>query len=144
MCTFQRRRYFTADACVQMVREHLLQTASEQAAEITAYCFMPDHLHVLAEGSTETADLISLATMFRNRSGTTYRRRSGGRLWQEGYFDRVLRNSEATYDVVRYIIANPVRAGLCHEAASYPYSGSSRYSLDDLTASVHWEPRSLG
>jgi REP element-mobilizing transposase RayT len=36
----------------------------------------------------------------------------GDRLWQRYGFERVLRDDEATLDVARYILRNPVRAGL--------------------------------
>jgi hypothetical protein len=31
-------------------------------------------------------------------------------LWQEGYFDRVLREEDDVFDVARYVLKNPVRA----------------------------------
>jgi hypothetical protein len=36
----------------------------------------------------------------------------------KGYFDRVLRDEEATLDVVSYIVLNPVKAGLCDERSA--------------------------
>jgi hypothetical protein len=65
-------------------------------------------------------------------------------LWQEGFFDRSLREQDATFDVVSYILENPIRAGLSADAVSYPYAGSRRYSLDEIAASVQWRPDSLG
>jgi hypothetical protein len=53
-------------------------------------------------------------------------------LWQDGYFDRVLRHEEATLDVLRYIILNPVRGGLCTDPTEYALVGSGRYSVSDL------------
>ena len=61
-------------------------------------------------------------------------------LWQEGYFDRALRDQEATLDVVSYIVLNPVRAGLCARAADYPYLGSSRYNMAELMTATEWRP----
>ena len=144
MCTFERRKRFTSAECVCLVRDQLLTSAREQTAELVAYCFMPDHLHALVEGCSETSDLIRMASVFRRRSGLRCRRQSGSSLWQEGYYDRVLRDDESTYDVASYIIGNPVRAGLCQDVTAYAYSGSDRYSLVDVAAMVQWKPRSLG
>jgi len=72
--------------------------------------------------------------MFRQRSGHRYRRQFGSRIWQEGYYDRVLREEDDTLEIARYIAANPVRAGLCQDAREYPYLGSSCYSLDVLVS----------
>jgi putative transposase len=97
---------------------------------------MPDHLHLLIEGCAPSADVRMWAGGFRQRTGYAYRRLCGTRLWQDGYFDRVLRDEERTFDVVRYVIENPVRAGLCADARRYPFSGSGRYALDDLVDSI--------
>src|SRR5207248_7568715 len=134
MCTFQRRRYFDDASLVTLVRTHLLQAMDKRDGETTAYCFMPDHLHALTIGASDGFNARHSADVFRRQSAYFFRRAGHGRLWQEGYYDRVLRAEEATPAVVRYIVENPVRAGLCHEAAAYPFSGSSKYSLQELIA----------
>jgi len=144
MCTFRRRTDFACAETVDLVRRELLRTAEEYDVEIIAYCFMPDHLHLLIAGRSERADLKTFAVVFRQKAGYHYRRTRGERLWQEGFFDRILRHADSTFDVVSYILANPIRAGLSADAVSYPYSGSSRYSLAEIATSVQWRPDSLG
>jgi len=136
MCTFERRAYFTDNRTVDVIRAELLRTASAYDVEVIAYCFMPDHLHVVIEGMTENADLLKFTAMFRQRSGHRYRQLHNGYLWQEGYVDRSLRKDEATLDVVTYIVANPLRAGLCRDVREYPFVGSSRYSLEEMIDSL--------
>ena len=144
MCTFDRETHFTNRELVETMRGQLLHTTDEYAVEVIAYCFMPDHLHMLWTGSTETSDLKRCAGRFRQRGGLRYRRGRRGRLWQEGYFDQTLRESDATFDVVSYILANPVRAKLCATPSEYAFfMGSSRYAIDDLVLSVQWRPDSM-
>ena len=144
MCTFKRQEYFADPAIGQRVQAQLLSTAARWEVELVAYCLMPDHLHALLEGSTAQANCRKCADVFRRRSGLDFRRRVGTRLWQDGYFDHVLRSEEALLDVVRYIVRNPVRAGLCADANVYPLIGSSRYGLSDLLTAAEWHPPSLG
>jgi REP element-mobilizing transposase RayT len=125
MCTFQRRPVFGAQAIVELVALELLHNAALFEVEILAYCFMPDHLHYLAEGLTDRADLLRFTRTFRQRSGFRHRQTRPERLWQEGYFDRHLRDEEATLDVVAYIIGNPVRAGLCASPQDHAFSGGT-------------------
>jgi hypothetical protein len=47
----------------------------------------------------------------------------GQKLWQRYGHDYVLRDSEQTGDVIRYILENPVKAGLCARAHDYPFAG---------------------
>ena len=59
-------------------------------------------------------------------------------------YDRVLRADEDTVSVVRYILENPLRAGLVTRPEDYPYSGSSTYSIEALVDAAAWVPRRSG
>jgi REP element-mobilizing transposase RayT len=43
-------------------------------------------------------------------------------LWQDGYYERVVR-AHGMDSLVRYILNNPVRAGIVEGAEQYPFSG---------------------
>ena len=140
ICTHERRRWFTCHDRVDAVRTQLLRTASGYAFEVVAYCFMPDHLHVLAEGQDDSADFLKLASMFKQRSAYEHKNASGGRLWQDGYYDRILREEESNLAVAAYIIRNPVAAGICEDLRSYNGVGSSQYTIEQLLEAVAWRP----
>ena len=93
---------------------------------------MPDHAHFLVEGKTATADFRKFVRRAKQRSGQLYARESGERLWQDGYFERVLRKDTDVREVARYIVWNPVRAGLVQRPSEYPHLGSELLSNDDL------------
>ncbi|MGH9387032.1 MAG: transposase, partial [Vicinamibacterales bacterium] len=62
-------------------------------------------------------------------------------LWQGGYYDHVLRDSESFLGAARYIVMNPVRAGLVQRSEDYPLLGSTEYSLAEiLRAAEEWLP----
>jgi REP element-mobilizing transposase RayT len=44
-----------------------------------------------------------------------------GRIWQPGFHDHALRHDEDRLKVARYIIANPLRAGLVNSIGAYPH-----------------------
>ena|SRR5947207_7377531 len=137
LCTAFRHAAFQSEDVVGGVLEQLRQTCSFCAFANTAYCFMPDHLHVLATAQSESADLEEFVKRFKQSTGFMYRKNHGQRLWQPGYHDRVLRDDEATEAVARYVLANPVRAGLTKELGEYPFAGSDVYSLTELLTA--WE-----
>ncbi len=132
LCAADRRKWFEDPTLVEEVRSHLLQSAINHWFAIPAYCLMPDHVHLLAEGTTPGSDLRRFVSCFKQKSGFAFSKERAERLWQDGYYDRVLRNDEATLTVVRYILENPVRAGLVPTFSDYAYSGSDRYSLEEL------------
>ena len=83
---------------------------------------MPDHWH----GLVELGDGANLpATMQRIKGGTARRVKQQcpfeGRLWEKGFHDHALRRDESVEKAARYIIANPVRAGLVRDPMDYPY-----------------------
>ena len=54
-CTFERRRHFNKADHVELVRTHFAQQSAHEHFEIPAYCFMPDHVHLLVEGRASPA-----------------------------------------------------------------------------------------
>jgi putative transposase len=117
---------------VELVTAQFLRAAAELSFDLIAYCFMPDHVHVVAEGKSEDADLKRFVSRAKQLSGYHYGQRFGKRLWQRYSYERVLRDDESTRDVVRYVLENPVRAGLVDAIEKYPFIGSSVYSREDL------------
>jgi REP-associated tyrosine transposase len=126
---------FDTPATVEETMRQIWITAGIERFKILAYCFMPDHLHLLVEGLDECSDLRRFAKMAKQRSGASHARSGSGRLWQEGYWEKVLRIDEDARPVARYIFDNPVRAGLVRSARDYPFLGSSVWTIDDLLAS---------
>lgn len=61
-----------------------------------------------------------------------YARDYGHRLWQRYFYEHVLRDEETTESAVRYVLANPVRAGLAKEPGKYPFVGSDVFSMTEL------------
>jgi putative transposase len=90
----------------------LEDVAPETGFEVLAFCFMPDHLHMLVEGMEDSSHLITLLQRFKQRTGFYFKKQSGAQLWQESYFDRVIRKEEDLGVVADYIFQNPVDAGL--------------------------------
>ncbi len=78
--------------------------------------------------------------MFKQRSAFSHARNHGERLWQEGYFERVLRSEDDCVGIAAYIVANPIRGGLCRAVADYPYIGSDRYTIGQLSEAIQMRP----
>ena len=124
-CTFQRRRLFVSAAIVESALAQIQLTAREDQFAVIAYCFMPDHVHLALQGEAEHSDLRRFVKVSKQRIAHALRSAYGLRdVWQEGYYERVLRSDEATLVVVRYILDNPVRAGMVERFDRYAFSGS--------------------
>jgi len=104
--------------------------ANQTEFSIWAYCFMPNHLHLLIEGRNANADMRRFVKLFKQKTSHWFKGVYGEKLWEPRYYERVLRTDEATTTVARYIFRNPVRKGLVEHYSDYPYSGS--FELEDI------------
>ena len=132
MCTRHRFPSFRDASVVSDTLRHFRRAAESEGFAILAYCFMPDHAHLLVEGLFDTSNLRRFTKRAKQHSGAAYALRHGTPLWQEGYYDRVLRKDNDAREVARYILWNPVRAGIVDAPVSYPFLGSDVWRVDDL------------
>ena len=122
-CTYARTKALSDAEVAARTLEQFRRTAALEQFAIRAYCLMPDHVHLLVEGTAATSDLRRFVKMAKQRSGGVHRRRCGVRLWQEGYFERVLRDRDDVRSIAQYIVNNPTRAGLVERPEQYPHVG---------------------
>jgi REP element-mobilizing transposase RayT len=118
--TFERRRYFedlSLGRCV--VHAMRAQDAAGNTSTL-AFVIMPDHIHWLFSVSAE----VSLAAIMKQVKGTTAHRinalvHSAGPVWQTSFHDHALRRDTSLVNMARYVVANPVRAGLVERIGDY-------------------------
>ena len=90
----------------------LVRQLYQQQATTLCYVVMPDHLHWLMQ-LNEGANLSTVVQKLK--SCTRHQLRYAGitqPIWQKGFYDHALRKEEDIKVIARYIVANPVRAGL--------------------------------
>lgn len=131
-CTRDRARVFVNADVVGGVLRQFRRAAQDTGMALTAYCFMPDHVHLLVQSQQESEDARRFIARAKQFSGYWYSQTHGGKLWQRYGYERVLRDNEGTAPVARYILENPVRAGLAAEPLDYPFLGSDVYTREQL------------
>ena len=119
----------------QGVVELLFECAADDSFQLHAFCLMPDHLHMLAEGGDDQCNLLEFIRVFKLRTAFAFRKSHGRRLWEMSYYEHILRRSDSVEAVATYIWWNPVRRGLCSRAEDFPFSGSQ---------TVDWRRRCSG
>jgi len=122
LVTRERAATLSDSRVVQAVLECLTLSCGRYGFSLHAYCFMPDHLHLLICGE-DGSSLTDFVHHFKQFSGHRYKREHGAQLWQISYYDHVLRTDEDLLAVARYIWDNPVRAGLVQNRSGYSFSG---------------------
>lgn len=115
-------RPFTSPVTGDAVWELVLNERDHGSIELLAACLMPDHLHALV--SPRSKNVIRWVDGFKSWSTRVAQRSRTQRiLWQPGFHDRALRAGEVN-TTLKYILDNPVEAGLVDEGRFWPWVGS--------------------
>jgi len=130
ICTQNKKPLFNKDEVLVAWFIDVLKEKSEIFGfKVWAYCFMPDHLHLLIEGRKHDADMKKFITSYKQKTGFYYKKKAGLPLWQINFYEHVLRREEDTISVVRYIFDNPVRKGLVDDYRKYKFLGSFEFDI---------------
>ena len=121
-CLLGRRRAFTDPGTVAVLLGMTVDVMNRGDCAILAYCFMPDHLHLVLRGESEQADIWAAMVAMKRQTGHWLLNNTRAR-WQKGFYDVKLRTPEAVIGEVEYILLNPVRAKLVADWGEYPFSG---------------------
>ena len=96
--------------------------------QLYAYCLMGNHVHLLIQEGNET----TLGDVFRHiGSAFVYwyniKYERIGHLFQDRYKSEPVEDEAYLLTVFRYILMNPVKAGLCSKVEQYSYSSATEY-----------------
>lgn len=131
-CVQNRAPLFTTEFVFSLFEQKLLESLEKNNCGAHVYFFMPDHLHLLAEGFEDEVNLWRMVVDFKQQTGYWLSMNERAERWQKDFFDHILRKDEDVHKQVAYILNNPVRAGLVEDWRKYPYRGSTIYDLNTL------------
>jgi REP element-mobilizing transposase RayT len=117
----RKQRYFTDWHCGRCVVAEMRTLHEENILNSLAWVVMPDHMHWLFQVE-EKMDLSNIIKRFKARSAQRVNDclNRSGTLWQKGFYDHAIREEEDIQGIARYIMANPLRAGLVKHIGDYP------------------------
>ena len=140
----RRQPIFLDDDDRGLYTELILDSIVRYQVKIQAYCWMTNHIHLVAVPSAPD----SLEKTFR-RAHSIYARRFNtkhgfsGYLWQDRFHSCPL-DEDHMWAALRYVEHNPVRAGMVAKAEDYPWSSAAahcRGERDPLLGSFLTETR---
>ncbi len=106
--------------------------------EVFAYTIMPNHVHLVCQLLPESASvrylsvdqpsapyiLTSILQGIKKYSAGHANKVLGrtGRFWQAESYDHLIRDGEELEKLLKYVVNNPVKAGLCVEWEAWPWT----------------------
>jgi putative transposase len=120
--TSERHRWFVDFGLACVACRTLTDDRLWDRSRLLAWVLMPDHWHGLIElgdgdSLSRRVQLLKSNTARRVRSAADVDRR----VWATGFHDRMLRRGDDLVAMARYLVLNPVRAGLVARVGEYPY-----------------------
>ena len=120
--TKDRQRLFSDWKAASVAAWVMSRPANWPGVNLLCWVLMPDHWHGLVElsGNIQLADVVRIAKGRSARAVNLALERLGT-VWMPGFHDRALRREESLVEAARYIVANPLRAGLVKRVGDYPF-----------------------
>ena len=100
-------------------------------ARLLAWVLMPDHWHgVVQLGERDSLGRVVQRLKANSARRVRYEADVHCRVWARGYHDHALRQEEGVREAARYVVGNPIRAGLVDRVADYPFWDATWVSGD--------------
>lgn len=118
----RRRDIFADDLDRLKFLDMLGKEVAQQRWRLYAYCLMGNHYHLLVE--TPEANLVAGMRRLNGVYAQSYNRRHGlvGHVLQGRYKSIIVDRNAYLLELARYLVLNPVRAGLVDHAQDWPWS----------------------
>jgi putative transposase len=117
-------RPFVQPQFAKIAVECLLGQREANSCEVDVYVVMPDHVHAVVTPVRPGASSLTFIDRFKGSCSFEMRKAGwNGPVWQKRSFDHAIRKDEDLVNVGRYILGNPVRAGLSSSVDEYLWSG---------------------
>jgi putative transposase len=123
-CTHHRRSCLACDEIHDALVLFAERAERDFNIAVGRYVIMLDHIHLFVCGDLNFILGRWVGTLKQTLAKAGHFSKSSfGQIWQEGFFDHVLRNDESYAQKWNYVRENPVRAGLVQLAEDWPHQG---------------------
>ena len=134
LCIQNNFPIFTNSKIVELFTDILKIAKKKYYCANWAYIFMPDHVHIILEGTNEHSNLWKTMVLFKQKTGYWLSKNMPHVKWQGNFYDRVHRTEDELLNHILYIVDNPVRKGIVTNWKEYPFKGS----LDNDLNAIVW------
>ena len=129
-CTYQRNAILACEEVADILTEEWCGVRERHGWAIGRYVIMPDHVHFFCAPELDAKTLPIFVGFWKEWTSKTIKSQLGltSAVWQEEFFDHVLRSSESYSEKWNYVRNNPLRHGLAANADDWPWQGE----IEDL------------
>jgi putative transposase len=124
-CTSKRRPILASSEVADILADESRSARARHGWAIGRYVIMPDHVHFFCSAELGAKPLPQFVQAWKQWTSKRIIRVLGfaDGIWQQEFFDHVLRSSESYSEKWNYVKENPVRAGLVTTSDDWPWQG---------------------
>jgi putative transposase len=134
-CTFRRRVILATNDVADILIGEWRKAHDRHGWAIGRHVIMPDHVHFFCRAELDAKAVPIFIQRWKEWTSKRLAReialagigepglKQGGSIWQEEFFDHVLRSSQSYSQKWDYVKENPVRAGLVKKYDDWPFPG---------------------
>ncbi len=122
-----RQDIFRTPTDRELLDEVVAAAVRDLGVRVHAYCWMTNHIHLLAQVSDTPLGKVVLRIASRYAREFQERLETTGHLFERRYHAILVDVDSYLLALVRYIHLNPVRAGLVLDPRAYPWSSHAEY-----------------
>lgn len=117
------KSYFNDEGITKLLID-CIHSLDEKEYKLIAYTIMPNHFHLLIELLPENRGLSKIMQLIKGRSAFHINKRLNlsGKFWQDESYDRWVRDDVELYFIIKYILLNPVQAGLAENWEDWQFT----------------------
>lgn len=106
-------KFLCADKIINIIIDSF-KYYDQRDYSLVCVCIMPNHVHVLFTLLEKSRSLDKIMQSIKRYSASQINRHlnRSGTLWQPESYDHIIRDEDEYFNVVRYILDNPIKAGL--------------------------------
>jgi putative transposase len=122
---FRRRAILASNEAAGILVDEWRNAHDRHGWAIGRYVIMPEHVHFFCSAELGAKALPTFMQAWKQWTSKRAARELNlsGTVWQEEFFDHVLRSSESYSQKWDYVKENPVRAGLVKNSDEWPWQG---------------------
>jgi REP element-mobilizing transposase RayT len=119
---------------VASIIKEAIEKHENELYQVICYCIMPNHVHIVFTIFDAGKSLSDIMKLIKGRSAISINKLLDrkGNLWQAESFDRLIREEKEMYNIIKYVLLNPVKANLVSDwkDCEYTYCHPSYLVLD--------------
>ena len=109
---------------VASIVKEAIEKYENELYQVICYCIMPNHVHIVFTILDAGKSLSDIMKLIKGRSAISINKllNRKGNLWQAESFDRLIREEKEMYNIVKYVLLNPVKTNLVSEWKDWEYT----------------------